>query len=506
MKYLGASLLWVLAGVAAGQDGGQLFALNCAGCHGADGSGGAGGTAPPLANSAWVNGAAELPVKVVLHGLEGPVEVAGRTYNLAMPPQGGVLGDAQIAAVLSYVRSSWGNTGGVVTAELVKQVRAQTAARKQPWSSAELLKEHPLKVEPSALRKLTSKAFFGHFDRLPDFAALKAENIEEENDGRISVRHGLRKADFAILWEGEFEAPADGEYFFRVDSDDQSRVAIAGTTVVEILDIGPMGRAREGKIKLTRGAHPIRIEYVQGGGDMGISLGWKGPGNDKWNWLSEQTRSSSPWPNIPVQPVDGKLAIYRNFIAGTTPRAIGIGFPAGVDMAWSADHLAPELVWNGLFIDGGRHWIDRGVGDQEPAGEGVVRTSNAPAFAGAQEAASRWPEQPQLATRFRGYKLGKQADVTFSVEAGAARVLDQYSAAGPKVLVRTLRCEAGSGEPPAVLLVRGRGVKDAGAGSFTVDGGLTLTLKPAAKARVLDDGSLVVVLGKEPLEVRYSWR
>lgn len=496
------SAAWVAA-----QDGGQLYALNCSACHGNDGRGATGGTFPPLANSAWVTGDPGLPIKIVLNGLEGVVEVSGKNYNLAMPPHGAVLGDAQIAAVLSFVRSSWGNSAAVITSEQVKEVRAQSANRKQPWTGPELLKDHPLKIEASALSKLTSRAYFGEFQQIPDFSSLKAENIEEENDGLISASHGLRKANFAVLWEGEFNAPADGEYTFKLDSDDLSRVSIKGTTIAQILDIGPMGRPTVGKITLKQGAHPIRIEFVQGGGDMGISLGWQAPGAENWRWLSDQSgRGANPWPNIPVQPLGGQLAIYRNFIGGTTARAIGIGFPAGVNLAWSADHFAPELVWHGLFIDGGRHWTDRGAGDQEPAGQDLTRLSNAPAFASAAETTSRWPDQPQLATRFRGYKLGEAADLTFSLEAGGSRLQDHYAARGSKTLVRTLRSDGAAAEPISVLLVRGKGVKDGGNGSYQVDGGLTLTLKPGAKVRLLEDGSLCVALeGKTPVEISYSW-
>jgi hypothetical protein len=386
-------------------------------------------------------------------------------------------------------------------------VRSQSAARKQPWTGAELLKDHPLKVEPSALSKLTSRAYFGEFEQIPDFATLKAQNIEEENAGLISASHGLRPANFAVLWEADFNAPADGEYTFKLDSDDLSRVTIKGTKVAEILDIGPMGRSKEAKITLAKGPNPIRIEFVQGGGDLGISLGWKGPGMESWSWLSDQSgRGANPWPNIPVQPLGGQVAIYRNFIAGTTPRAIGIGFPAGVNLAWSADNFAPELVWHGLFMDGGRHWTDRGAGDEPPAGEDVTRLSNAPAFASVAESASRWPDQPQLATRFRGYKVGGAADLTFSLESGGCRLLDHYAADGARTLVRTLRADAAPTEPLAVLLVRGKAVKEAGNGRYEVEGGLTLTLKVGPKVRLLEDGSLSAILdGKTPIEVRYSW-
>lgn len=103
------SLPILIALTAAGlaQDGGQLYTTYCSACHGADGKGATGGQFPPLAGSPWVQGDPNRAIKIVLHGLNGPVEVAGRTYNLEMPPQGAAIPDDQLAAILTHVRASW---------------------------------------------------------------------------------------------------------------------------------------------------------------------------------------------------------------------------------------------------------------------------------------------------------------------------------------------------------------------------------------------------------------
>jgi hypothetical protein len=77
-------------------------------------------------------------IRIVLNGLTGPVEVAGETYSGMMPPWGGVLKDPEIAAVLTYVRSTWGNKGAPITASKVAAIRAATASRTTPWTAAEL--------------------------------------------------------------------------------------------------------------------------------------------------------------------------------------------------------------------------------------------------------------------------------------------------------------------------------------------------------------------------------
>jgi mono/diheme cytochrome c family protein len=110
------------------QTGEQLF-QRCVNCHQANGQGVA-GTYPPLAGSEFVNAAnAEVPILVMLFGMQGPVTVNGARYDAAKPPYGtgAQMSDAEVAAVLTYVRRSWGNTGAAVTAEQVAKVRAANA-------------------------------------------------------------------------------------------------------------------------------------------------------------------------------------------------------------------------------------------------------------------------------------------------------------------------------------------------------------------------------------------
>ena len=122
---------------AQGPDGKVVYSTTCAACHQATGEG-VEGTYPPLAGSEIVNGDEAKVVRIVLHGLTGPVEVAGETYSGMMPPWGGVLKDPELAAVLTYVRSAWGNKAAPVTVSKVAAIRAATASRTTPWTVAEL--------------------------------------------------------------------------------------------------------------------------------------------------------------------------------------------------------------------------------------------------------------------------------------------------------------------------------------------------------------------------------
>jgi mono/diheme cytochrome c family protein/glucose/arabinose dehydrogenase len=117
--------------------GKRLFEGSCAACHQLHGLG-MEGLAPPLADSEWVLGSEQRLTRIVLHGLTGPLKVNGRSYHLDMPSMG-MFDDQQIASILTYVRREWENTATPVEPQLVKQIRSETAKRKEAWSQTELL-------------------------------------------------------------------------------------------------------------------------------------------------------------------------------------------------------------------------------------------------------------------------------------------------------------------------------------------------------------------------------
>ena len=112
---------------------------------------GAPGIYPPLAGSDWLDGNDERLIKIALHGLQGPMKVNGKDYGHqpGIPPMTRfnelIEDDKEMAAVLTYVRNSWGNKGEVMKPEKVAEVRKANAKRDRFWEPAELLKAHPLK-------------------------------------------------------------------------------------------------------------------------------------------------------------------------------------------------------------------------------------------------------------------------------------------------------------------------------------------------------------------------
>ncbi|TLV01120.1 PVC-type heme-binding CxxCH protein [Dyadobacter luticola] len=118
----------------------------CTTCHQPDGKGLSASGFPPLTKNPWIVGSDERLIKLVLKGLLGPIEVNSQKYpgQVPMTPFGGLLKDEEVAAVLTYVRNSFGNKGPAVLPEKVKQVRLQTESKKDFYSPEQLMKEHPL--------------------------------------------------------------------------------------------------------------------------------------------------------------------------------------------------------------------------------------------------------------------------------------------------------------------------------------------------------------------------
>ncbi|MEO6932629.1 MAG: cytochrome c, partial [Chitinophagaceae bacterium] len=124
----------------------------CTTCHQPDGKGLPASGFPPLSKSNWVAGSQDRLIKLVIKGLYGPLEVSGVKYpgQVPMTPFGGMLKDDEIAAVITYVRNSFGNKAAAVSPLKVKQIRAAIKAKTGFYTPEELLKQHPLEKPVAA--------------------------------------------------------------------------------------------------------------------------------------------------------------------------------------------------------------------------------------------------------------------------------------------------------------------------------------------------------------------
>jgi hypothetical protein len=132
-----------------------------------------------------------------------------------------------------------------------------------------------------------------------------------------------------------------------------------------------------------------------------------------WTYLTAGEKAATPV-GLLGQPFEliatDEPVIYRNFIAGAGPRAIGIGYPEKVNLAFDANQMRLGLVWHNAFIDASKHWRGRGQGFQQPLGDNVLQLPPGVPFAMLKNIEQPWPQTParQQGYRFGGYQFNKQ--------------------------------------------------------------------------------------------------
>lgn len=120
--------------------GSRVYIRTCVSCHEPRGEGKI-GRYPTLVKTPWVLDDKETPIRIVLLGISGPIEVDGQRYDGYMPNLGVTLSDENIANVLTFVRSSWGNDAPPISADDVARVRASLGDRTEPWKGGDELLE-----------------------------------------------------------------------------------------------------------------------------------------------------------------------------------------------------------------------------------------------------------------------------------------------------------------------------------------------------------------------------
>ena len=169
-----------------------------------------------------------------------------------------------------------------------------------------------------------------------------------------------------------------------------------------------------------------------------------------WEFLADGKQAAMPVGlgsnPIPLVAYDEPV-LYRNFIEGAGPRAIGVGYPEKVNLAFDANDLRLALVWHNAFIDASLHWVGRGPGFQRPLGDNVLALPPGVTFAPLADAQAAWPTQSakQLGYRFLGYDLDSARRPAFHYQAGPLDVVDHFQPRGKGEFVplqRTLRLSA----------------------------------------------------------------
>ena len=117
-------------------DGYNVFQQNCTACHGANGRG-VEGVFPPVNGSEWIRAENSIPVRILLHGLQGSITVQDQSYNGVMPAFGARLSHAEIAAVINHMRDLQKNIAPDITTTQVDSIAEKYKGRTSPWQASD---------------------------------------------------------------------------------------------------------------------------------------------------------------------------------------------------------------------------------------------------------------------------------------------------------------------------------------------------------------------------------
>ena len=238
-----------------------------------------------------------------------------------------------------------------------------------------------------------------------------------------------------------------------------------------------------------------------------------------WMYLSDGGKAAVPVglvrEPIELKPTDSPI-LYRNFIEGAGSRAIGVGYPDKVNLAWDANDMRLALIWHGAFIDASRHWNGRGQGFEAPLGDHLIELApNAP-LAKLASPNDPWPTAlaRESGFRFLGYKLDAKQQPTFRYSFAGVTVEDQptpLKAAGQPFagLRRTLTFAGASNEPLYYRAAVASKIEKTAEGEYKLDGFWTMKLS-GGEAVTLRQASgkwelLVPVKGPTTITQDYVW-
>jgi azurin len=375
------------------------------------------------------------------------------------------------------------------------------------------------------LTQLKYALYLGSWDKLPDFSTLTPHRTGDVPKNILNLNFDDYKNHYAIVFTASIEAPEDGEYTFFLASDDGGRLSIDGAKVVEHDGIHPAS-LKSGKKRLKKGPHAFQLEYFQAESQAELFAGWKGGNFDitafsSWKPKTWRTPNSQgeEYFGLPLTPT-GAPIIYRNFIAGAGNRSIGVGFPGGFNVAWSAETMNLAIAWRGAFIDAARHWRNRGGGHQPPAGFDVVRpTDLVPPLAVVEDAAAAWPsftpDQPLKDYTWKGYTLDELGVPTFRYLWMGVEVEDTFTAHGDfksgGKLVRTLKLKGNIPAKAQLLLAQEADIQ-LSEGAFQIKGQKVAQpgMRSENQVSIMAEGASIqgrslILPAKEEIRITYSW-
>ncbi|MDX1946047.1 MAG: PA14 domain-containing protein [Pirellulaceae bacterium] len=240
-----------------------------------------------------------------------------------------------------------------------------------------------------------------------------------------------------------------------------------------------------------------------------------------WSFLTDGDKAPLPSGLVTGQleiVVLNEAVIYRNFIEGAGSRAIGVGYPEKLNLAFDANNDRLALLWQGAFIDAAKHWTGRGQGYQGPLGDNILKLPDGVSFAALADTQADWPKTPakESGYQFRGYYLtGPARQPVFMYSFGGVAVEDHPVPVGEgDVYALQRKLTLTTDKPAGNLWFRAATagqIEDTGKGVFKIDGKWTLTVAGTGKPEIRQKGQAellvpVVFTGnKAEIQITYDW-
>ncbi len=324
-------------------------------------------------------------------------------------------------------------------------------------------------IDGPKIADLKFKLYQGSWQKLPDFTTLTPSHTGELANGLLGWKFDDYKNQFGMEFEGKLKAEKKGKYTFFLASDDGAEILIDGKSILKRDGIHPSGEPETREVKLDPGDHTIGVRYFQQAGEAELYVAWAGPGFSETplsSWVPDsrkdpanRAKAGDKNGGIVLAPEPDRAIIYRNFLEGSSPRGIAVGFPSHLNLCFDADQMSVSMLWRGAFIDAKRHWTDRGGGNQPPLGYAVLKPAGQEQGLAvlADPNTTPWPKHEQRAAglQFKGYHLDAKGFPTFAYTMGGLTVQESYETTGTDAdlnakIVRIIRL-SGSAAPNTYL-------------------------------------------------------
>lgn len=196
---------------------------------------------------------------------------------------------------------------------------------------------------------------------------------------------------------------------------------------------------------------------------------------------------------------ESEPAIYRHFIQGAGTRAIGVGYPEKVNLAWDANEMRLAMIWQGSFIDAARHSSGRGEGFEPPLGNNVVNMPPGPMVAQLENPQTPWPKETGRKTGMHlgGYEFDQKRRPAFAYTFNQIRVEDFYEPMQGEIdafFKRTLKISAPETASNLWFRAAAGEIEKKDSSTFLVDKKVTIRLSsPGALVRQSEGRSELLV-------------